>query len=259
MLDILTDPIVLAVLIGPIAGIVWTKILNADSRNSEGQSKGHVRVSNSGTITASDDSNIQIGHGNNVTNHNHNHNHNYNGGLPTKSQAEGEIFLFGVLGVIAAILYIRHREWALGFSLFFLLFNTAFMLGYFESKNTKVIKTLAYGALLYILYSIYRSPIDPYYVSVVQALKGQGLKAYIEAIRLNYLPFQIILTAISQAGALFLTVFASHAIRTTHAERGFAKNLKKLGVMLIALAMPLYLLNLEAVNAQIITFIGEAI
>ncbi|WCP69433.1 hypothetical protein LYZ37_15540 [Vibrio tubiashii] len=255
MLDLLTDPIVLAVLIGPIAGIVWTKILNADSRNSEALSKGHIRVSNSGTITASDDSNIQIGHGNNVTNHNH----NYNGGQVTKSQAEGEIFLFGVLGVIAAILYVRHREWALGFSLLFLLFNAAFTLGYFESKNTKVIKTLAYGVLFYILYSIYRSPIDPYYVSVVQALKGQGLKAYIEAIRLDLLPFHIILAAISQAGALFLTVFASHAIRTTHAERGFANNLKKIGVMVIALAMPLYLLNLEAVNAQIITFIGEAI
>ncbi|RZP96104.1 hypothetical protein D8T65_23500 [Vibrio vulnificus] len=255
MLDLLTDPIVLAVLIGPIAGIVWTKILNADSRNSEGLSKGHVSVSNSGTITASDDSNIQIGHGNNVTNHNH----NYNGGQPTKSQAEGEIFLFGVLGVIAAILYIRHREWALGFSLLFLLFNAAFTLGYFESKNTKVIKTLAYGVLFYILYSIYRSSIDPYYVSVVQSLKGQGLKAYVEAIRLDHLPFHIIVTAISQAGALFLTVFASHAIRTTHAERGFANNLKQIGVMVIALAMPLYLLNLEAVNAQLITFIGEAI
>lgn len=255
MLDLLTDPIVLAVLIGPIAGIVWTKILNADSRNGEGLSKGHVSVSNSGTITASDDSNIQIGHGNNVTNHNH----NYNGGKPPKSQGDGEVFIFGVLGVIASILYIRHREWALGFSLFFLLFNAAFTLGYFESKNTKVIKTLAYGVLFYILYSIYRTPIDPYYVSVIQALKGQGLKAYIEAIRLDHLPFQIILTAITQAGALFLTVFASHAIRTTHAERGFANNLKKIGVMVIALAMPLYLLNLEAVNAQIITFIGEAI
>ncbi|ENM7918009.1 TPA: hypothetical protein ACMDXF_000929 [Vibrio parahaemolyticus] len=255
MLDLLTDPIVLAVLIGPIAGIVWTKILNADSRNGEGLSKDHVNVSNSGTITASDDSNIQIGHGNNVTNHNH----NYNGGQPPKSQSDGEVFIFGVLGVIAAILYIRHREWALGLSLLFLLFNAAFTLGYFESKNTKFIKTLAYGVLFYILYSIYRSPIDPYYVSVVQALKGQGLKAYIEAIRLDYLPFHIILTAISQAGALFLTVFASHAIRTTHAERGFANNLQKLGVMVIALAMPLYLLNLEAVNTQIITFIGEVI
>ncbi|MCG6263344.1 hypothetical protein K6U64_09785 [Vibrio vulnificus] len=255
MLDILTDPIVLAVLIGPIAGIVWTKILNADSRNSEGLSKGHVRASNSGTITASDDSNIQIGHDNNVTNHNH----HYNSGQPPKSQGDGEVFIFGVLGVIAAILYIRHREWALGFSLLFLLFNAAFTLGYFESKNTKAIKALAYGVLFYILYSIYRSPIDPYYVSVVQALKGQGLKVYIEAIRLDHLPFHIILTAISQAGALFLTVFASHAIRTTHAERGFVNNLKKLGVMVIALAMPLYLLNLEAVNAQIITFIGEAI
>jgi hypothetical protein len=255
MLDLLTDPIVLAVFIGPIAGIVWTKILNADSRNSEGLSKGDVSVSNSGTITASDDSNIQIGHGNKVTNHNH----NYNGGQPTKSQAEGEIFLFGVLGVIAAILYIRHREWALGFSLFFLLFNAAFTLGYFESNNTKVIKTLAYGVLFYILYSIYRAPIDPYYVSVVQSLKGQGLKAYFEAISSGLLPHNIILTAISQAGALFLTVFASHAIRTTHAERGFANNLKQIGVLVIALAMPLYLLNLEAVNAQIITFIGEAI
>jgi hypothetical protein len=255
MLDLLTDPIVLAVLIGPIAGIVWTKILNADSRNGEGLSKGHVSVSNSGTITASDDSNIQIGHGNNVTNHNH----NYNGGQPPKSQVDGEVFLFGILGVIAAILYIRHREWALGFSLLFLLFNAAFTLGCFESKNTKVIKALAYGVLFYILYSIYRSPIDPYYVSVVQTLNGQGLKAYVEAIRLDHLPFHIILTAISQAGALFLTVFASHAIRTTLAERGFANNLKKLGVMVIALAMPLYLLNLEAVNAQIITFIGEAI
>ncbi|MGR5305092.1 hypothetical protein [Vibrio mediterranei] len=255
MLDLLTDPIVLAVFIGPIAGIVWTKILNADSRNSERLSKGDVSVSNSGTITASDDNNIQIGHGNKVTNHNH----NYNGGQPTKSQAEGEIFLFGVLGVIAAILYIRHREWALGFSLSFLLFNAAFTLGYFESKNTKVIKTLAYGVLFYILYSIYRAPIDPYYVSVVQSLKGQGLKAYFEAISSGLLPYNIILTAISQAGALFLTVFASHAIRTTHAERGFANNLKQIGVLVIALAMPLYLLNLEAVNAQIITFIGEAI
>ncbi|RTZ18256.1 hypothetical protein EJ063_05570 [Vibrio aquaticus] len=255
MLDLLTDPIVLAVFIGPIAGITWTKILNADSRNSEGLSKGHVSVSNSGTITASDDSNIQIGHGNNVTNHNH----NYNGGQPTKSQAEGEIFLFGVLGVIAAILYIRHREWALGFSLLFLLFNAAFTLGYFESKNTKVIKTLAYGVLFYILYSIYRSPIDPYYVSVVQSLKGQGLKAYVEAIRLDHLPFHIIVTAISQAGALFLTVFASHAIRTTPPEHRFTNNLQKIGVMVIALVMPLYLLNFEVVNAQIITFIGEAI
>lgn len=255
MLDLLTHPIVLAVLIGPIAGIVWTKILNADSRNSEGLSKGHVNVSNSGTITASDDSNIQIGHGNNVTNHNH----NCNGGQPTKSQAEGEIFLFGVLGVIAAVLYIRHREWALGFSLLFLLFNAAFTLGHFESKNTKVIKTLAYGVLFYILYSIYRSPIDPYYVSVVQSLKGQGLKAYIEAISSDLLPHNIILTAISQAGALFLTVFASHAIRTTHAERGFANNLKQIGVLVIALAMPLYLPNFEGVNAQIITFIGEVI
>ncbi len=245
MLDLLTDPIVLAVLIGPIAGIVWTKILNADSRHSEGLSKGHVSVSNSGTITASDDSNIQIGHGNNVTNHNH----NYHGGQPTKSQAEGEIFLFGVLGVIAAILYIRHREWALGFSLLFLLFNAAFTLGYFESKNTKVIKTLAYGVLLYVLYSIYRSPIDPYYVSVVQSLKGQGLKAYVEAIRLGHLPFQIIVTAISQAGALFLTVFASHTIRTTPPEHRFANNLQKIGVMVIALVMPLYLLNFEVVNA----------
>ncbi|WP_432455037.1 MULTISPECIES: hypothetical protein [unclassified Agarivorans] len=253
MLDLLTDPLVLAVLIGPIAGIVWTKILNADSRNGEGLSKGHFRVSNSGTITASDDSNIQIGHGNNVTNH------NYNGGQSPKSQGDGEVFIFGVLGVIAAILYIRHREWALGFSLLFLLFNTAFTLSYFESKNTKVIKTLAYGVLFYILYSIYRSPIDPYYVSIVQALKGQGLKAYIEAIRLDNLPFQIILTAISQAGALFLTVFASHAIRTTHADRGFAKNLQKIGVMVIVLAMPLYLLHVEAVNALIITFIGEVI
>ncbi|EIV8617980.1 hypothetical protein MA795_003470 [Vibrio vulnificus] len=255
MLDILTDPIVLAVLIGPIAGIVWTKILNADSRNSEGLSKGHVRVSNSGTITASDDSNIQIGHDNNVTNHNH----HYNSGQPPKSQGDGEVFIFGVLGVIAAILYIRHRELALGFSLLFLLFNAAFTLSYFESKNTKVIKALAYGVLFYILYSIYRSPIDPYYVSVVQDLKGQGLKAYVEAIRLDLLPFHIIFSGITQAGALFLTVFASHAIRTTHAERGFANNLKKLGVMVIALAMPFYLLNLEAVNTQIITFIGEVI
>lgn len=255
MLDLLTDPIVLAVLIGPIAGIVWTKILNADSRKGEGLSKGHLKVSNRGTISARDDSNIQIGHGNNVTSHNH----NYNGGQPPKSQGDGEVFIFGVLGCIAAILYIRHREWALGFSLLFLLFNAAFTLGYFESKNTKVIKTLAYGVLLYILYSIYQSPIDPYYVSVVQALKGQGLKAYNEAIRFDYLPFHIILTAISQAGALFLTVFASHAIRTTHAERGFANNLKKLGVMLITLAMPLYLLNFEAVNVQILAFIGEAI
>ncbi|HDZ3706674.1 TPA: hypothetical protein RSW70_000882 [Vibrio cholerae] len=255
MLDLLTDPIVLAVLIGPIAGIVWTKILNADSRNGEGLSKDHVNVSNSGTITASDDSNIQIGHGNNVTNHNH----NYNGGQPPKSQGDGEVFIFGVLGVIAAILYIRHREWALAFSLLFLLFNAAFTLGYFESKNSKFIKTLAYGVLFYILYSIYRTPIDPYYVSVVQQLKGQGLKAYVDAIRLDYLPFHIIFTAISQAGALFLTVFASHAIRTTHAERGFANNLQKIGVMVIALAMPLYLLNFEAVNAQIIIFLGEAI
>ncbi|EIA1497124.1 hypothetical protein K6778_004531 [Vibrio parahaemolyticus] len=255
MLDLLTDPIVLAVLIGPIAGIVWTKILNADSRNGEGLSNGHVNVSNSGTITASDDSNIQIGHGNKVTNHNH----NYNGGQPPKSQVDGEVFLFGILGVIAAILYIRHREWALGFSLLFLLFNAAFTLGYFESKNTKVVKALSYGVLFYVLYFIYRSPIDPYYVSVVEDLKGQGMKAYIEAIRLDYIPFHIILTAITQAGALFLTVFASHAIRTTHAERGFANHLKKLGVMVIALAMPLYLLNLEAVNAQIMTFIGEAI
>lgn len=253
MLDLLTDPIVLAVLIGPIAGIVWTKILNADSRDGEGLSKGHVRVSNSGTITASDDSNVQIGYGNKVTNH------NYNGGQPLKSQGDSEVFIFGVLGVIAAILYVRHREWAFGFSLFFLLFNAAFTLGYFESKNTKIIKTLAYGVLFYILYSIYRSPIDPYYASVVQALKGQGLKAYIEAIRLDYLPFQIILTTISQAGALFLTVFASHAIRTTSAEQRFLNNLQKIGVMVIALAMPLYLLNFEAVNAQIITFIGEAI
>ncbi|EKO3435954.1 hypothetical protein ACXQF3_004169 [Vibrio fluvialis] len=255
MLDLLTDPIALAVLIGPIAGIVWTKILNADSRNGEELSKDHVRVSNSGTISASDDSNIQIGHGNNVTNHNH----NYNGGQPPKSQGDGEVFIFGLLGVIAAILYIRHREWALGVSLLFLLFNAAFTLGHFESKKTKAIKTLAYGVLFYILYSIYRSPIDPYYVSVVQALKGQGLKAYTEAIRLDYLPFQIILTAISQAGALFLTVFASHAIRTTSAEQRFLNNLQKIGVMVIALAMPLYLLNFEAVNAQIITFIGEAI
>jgi len=255
MLDLLTDPIVLAVLIGPIAGIVWTKILNADSRNGEGLSKGHVRVSNSGTISASDDSNIQIGHGNNVTNYNH----NYNGDQPPKSQVDGEVFLFGLLGVFAAILYIRHREWALGFSLLFLLFNAAFTLGYFESKNTKFIKTLAYGVLFYILYCIYHSPIDTYYVSVVQELNGQGLKAYIEAIRLGLLPFHIILTAITQAGALFLTVFASHAIRKTHAEKGLASNLKKLGVMVIALAMPLYLLNLEAVNAQIATFIGEAI
>ena len=250
MLDLLTDPIVLAVLIGPIAGIVWTKILNADSRKDEGLSKGNLKVSNSGTISASDDSNIQIGHGNNVTNHNH----NYNGGQPPKSQGDGEVFLFGVLGGIAAILYIRHREWALGFSLLFLLFNAAFTLGYFESKNTKVIKTLAYGVLFYILYSIYQSPIDPYYVSVVQALKG-----YIEAIRLDYLPFQIILTAITQAGALFLTVFASHAIRITSSEQRFLNNLQKIGVMVIALAMPLYLLNFEAVNAQIITFIGETI
>lgn len=255
MLDLLTDPIVLAVLIGPIAGIVWTKILNADSRNGEGLSKGHVGVSNSGIITASEDSNIQIGHDNNVTNHNH----NYNGGQPPKSQVDGEVFLFGILGVIAAILYIRHREWALGFSLLFLLFNAAFTLGCFESKNTKVIKALAYGVLFYILYSIYRSPIDPYYVSIVQTLNGQGLIAYVEAIRLGHLPFHIILTAISQAGALFLTVFASHVIRTTNAERGFANNLKKLVAMVIALAMPLYLLNFEAVNAQIITFIGEAI
>jgi|GEM_PF-4916439 len=253
MLDLLTDPIVLAVFIGPIAGIVWTKILNADSRNNEELSKGHVRVLNSGTITAIDDSNVQIGHGNKVTNH------NYNGGQPPKSQGDGEVFIFGVLGVIAAILYIRHREWALGFSLLFLLFNTAFTLSYFESKNRKFIKTLAYGVLFYILYCIYHSPIDPYYVSVVQELNGQGLKAYIEAIRLGLLPFHIILTAITQAGALFLTVFASHAIRTTHAERRLANNLKMLGVMVIALAMPLYLLNLEAVNAQIITFIGEAI
>ncbi|MGY5614002.1 hypothetical protein [Vibrio brasiliensis] len=137
MLDLLTDPIVLAVLIGPIAGIVWTKTLNADSRNSEGLSKGHV--------------------------------------------------------------------------------------------------------------------------SVVQSLKGQGLKAYVEAIRLDHLPFHIIVTAISQAGALFLTVFASHAIRTTPPEHRFTNNLQKIGVMVIALVMPLYLLNFEVVNAQIINFIGEAI
>ncbi|CAK1829975.1 hypothetical protein BCT35_22790 [Vibrio lentus] len=255
MLDLLTDPIVLAVLIGPIAGIIWTKILNTNARKDECLPKGNVKVSNSGTISASDDSNIQIGHGNNVTNHNH----NYHSGQPPKSQGEGEVFIFGVLGVIAAILYIRHREWALGFSLLFLLFNAAFTLGYFESKSTKVIKTLAYGVLLYILYSISRSPIDPYYVSVVQALKGQGLKVYIEAIRLDYLPFQVILTAITQAGALFLMVFASHAIRVTSAEQRLLNNLQKIGVMVIALAMPLYLLNFEAVNAQIITFIGEAI
>ncbi|ELI0634686.1 hypothetical protein Q8344_002316 [Vibrio harveyi] len=255
MLDLLTDPIVLAVLIGPIAGIVWTKILNAGSRKGEGLSKGHLKVSNRGTISASDDSNIQIGHGNNVTNHNH----NYNGGQPPKSKGDGEVFIFGVLGCIAAILYIRHLEWALGFSLLFLLFNAAFTLGYFESKNTKVIKTLAYGVLFYILYSIYQSPIDPYYVSVVQALKGQGLKAYIEAIRLDYLPFQIILTAITHAGTLFLTVFASHAIRITSSEQRFLNNLQKIGAMVIALAMPLYLLNFEAVNAQSLAFIGEAI
>lgn len=76
---------------------------------------------------------------------------------------------------------------------------------------------------------------------------------------MDLLPFHIIFSGITQAGALFLTVFASHAIRTTHAERGFANNLKKLGVMVIALAMPFYLLNLEAVNTQIITFIGEVI
>lgn len=255
MLDLLTDPIVLAVLIGPIAGIIWTKILNTDARNDECLPKGNVKVSNSGTISASDDSNIQIGHGNNVTNHNH----NYNGGQSPKSQGEGEVFIFGILGVIAAILYIRHREWALGLSLLFLLFNAAFTFGFFESKNTKVIKTFAYGVLFYILYSIYRSPIDPYYISVVQALKGQGLTAYVEAIRLDYLPLQVILTAISQAGALFLMVFASHAIRITSAEQKFLNNLQKIGVMVIALAAPLYLLNLEAVNTQIIAFIGEAI
>ncbi len=255
MLALLTDPIVLAVLIGPIAGIVWTKILNADSRNGEGLSNDHFRVLNSGTISVSDDSNIQIGHGNNVTNYNHNNSVDQ----PPKLEGDGEVFIFGVLGIIAAILYIRHREWALGFSLLFILFNAAFTLSYFESNNTKVIKALAYGVLFYILYSIYRSPIEPYYVSVVHDLKGQGLKADVEAMRFDLLPFHIIFSGITQPGVLFLTVFASHAIRTTLSEQGLASNLKNLGVMVIALAMPLYLLDLEAVNDQIVTFIGEPI
>lgn len=255
MLELLTDPIVLAVFIGPIAGIIWTKMLNADSRRGRSLSKGNVRVSSNGSITASDDSNIQIGHGNNVTNHNY----NYNGSHRSKSQGKGEVFIFAVLGIIAAILYIRHQEWALGVSLLFILFNAAFTLGYFESKSTRLIKILAYSVLLYTLYYIYRSPIDPYYISVVEQLRGRGLKAYIEAIRLGYLPSSIIFTAINQAGALFITIFVSHAIRTTSADQRFDKNLQNIVVMLIALAMPLYLLNFEAINAEIITFIGKAL
>ncbi|EOG9060548.1 hypothetical protein ACLK5F_001298 [Vibrio fluvialis] len=187
MLDLLTDPIALAVLIGPIAGIVWTKILNADSRNGEELSKDHVRVSNSGTISASDDSNIQIGHGNNVTNHNH----NYNGGQPPKSQGDGEVFIFGLLGVIAAILYIRHREWALGVSLLFLLFNAAFTLGHFESKKTKAIKTLAYGVLFYILYSIFHLSIAhrPLLRQCRSSVKGTRIKSLYRGYSLGLPPF----------------------------------------------------------------------
>ena len=144
MLDILTNPLVLAILIGPIAGILWTKILNADSRKDVDLLKGPIEVSNSGNITASDEGNIQIGHGNKVTNH------NYNRSQPSKSQGDGEAFFFVVFGLIAAILYIRYQEWALGFSFLFLLFNLAFTLCYIETKKAKSIKTIAYGVLFFL-------------------------------------------------------------------------------------------------------------
>ncbi|NOJ06390.1 hypothetical protein F0236_21905 [Vibrio splendidus] len=255
MLVFLTNPLVLALVIGPIAGIFWTKFLNKDSDDDESDSCNNLNVIGNGDITANEGSNVQIGKGNQVTNNNH----HYNGGQLPRSEGDGELVFFTVIGFITAFIYIRYSDWAIGICLLFLLFNLAFTLVYRESSQVKLIKLIGYSALFYILFLVYQSPINPYYVAVVKGLRGQGLKAYIEAFRLGELPFSVIRTAIMQAGSLLFSILSAQMIRTTLLNRGFVHNAKRLFVLSIGVAMPFYLLHIDAANGHIIALLGELI
>ncbi|CAK3388691.1 hypothetical protein [Vibrio crassostreae] len=255
MMDFLINPLVLALVIGPIAGILWTKILNKDSDDDESDCSNNLNVIGNGDITANERSNVQIGKGNQVTNNNH----HYNGGQPPRSEGDGELVFFTVIGFITAFVYIRYSDWAVGLCLLFLLFNFAFTLVYRESSQVKLIKLIGYSALFYILFLVHQSPINPYYVAVVEDLKGQGLKAYIEAFHLGELPFSVIKTAIIQAVTLLFSILSAQMIRTTPLNLGFVHNAKRLIVLSIAVAMPFYLLYIDAANGHIIALLGELI
>ncbi len=255
MLDFLMNPLVLALVIGPIAGILWTKFLNKDSDSDESNSCNNLNVIGDGDITANEGSNVQIGKGNQVTNNNH----HYNGSKPPKSEGDGELAFFTVVGFITAFIYIRYSDWAIGLCLLFLLFNLAFTVVYRESSQVKLIKLIGYSALFYVLFLVYKSPINPYYVAVVEGLKGQGLKAYIEAFRLGELPFSVIKIALIQAGALLLSILSAQMIRTAHLDRGLVHNAKLLFMLGTGIAIPFYLLHIEAANEHIISLLGELI
>ncbi|MCY9862461.1 MULTISPECIES: hypothetical protein [Vibrio] len=255
MLDFLMNPLVLAIVIGPIAGILWTKFLNNDSDNDESDFYNNLNVIGNGDITANQGSNIQIGKGNQVTNNNH----HYSSGQPPKSEGDGEFAFFTVVGFITAFLYIRYSDWALAISLLFLLFNLAFSLVYRENSQVKLIKLIGYSALFYILFLVYRSPIDPYYIAVAESLKGQGLSSYIEAFRTGELPFSVIKTALMQAAALLFSILSAQMIRTAPLNRGLVHNAKRLFVLSIGVSIPFYLLYIDAANGHIIALVGELI
>lgn len=206
MNSVLTDPIFLTVIVGPVAGYIWSKYLDS-SNNNEKPSSGYIdqSVDLSGS---NNNGNMQIGSNNriqNVTNH-------YQSPRPVSGDGQAEMVFAGMIAVIVTIAYLTYPAVSLIAALSVVLFCFVFTCSYSETVAAKLYKSSLYLVLLYTLYSVWITPVPQEYLDTVSHLKG-----YIHFAVSGFpgIPFDIFLLALQQAGAFFMVVVMAHVIRVT--------------------------------------------
>lgn len=252
MVEILFNPIALTIVIGPIAGIIWSKVFN----NKE-KCRGDVNTLNKDiTISTGDKSDVQVGQGNQINKITNTNNYS---GSNSANNVEGEFAFFVVIGVAVMFLYLSYQSWAMGIALTVLLFSLSFTVFGKEPLYIKLFKSFLYIISGYVLYQVFTSPIDPYYTESISNIKGEGLVGYIKYLLSGALPFEVIKVGITQAGALVFIVMFANTFRSTILSKAWSENLKVMAIFLLISALPLYVINLDSANKYIVSFLAGGI
>jgi hypothetical protein len=239
MNNVLTDPIFLTVIAGPVAGYIWSKFL--DNNHGGKPPSGSVdqsvdlsgsNINNSGTMQTGSNNRIQ-----NVTNH-------YQAPRPVSGDGQAEMFFAGMVAVIVTIAYLTYPVVSLMAVLSAVLFCFAFTWSYSEAVAAKLYKSGLYFVLLYALYSVWHTPVPQEYLDTVSHLKGGGLKGYFHFAVSGFpgIPFDIFLLALQQAGALFMVIVMAHVIRVTSFSVSVRTSVQMIPIMTICAFSPLYIL-----------------
>lgn len=252
MVEILFNPIALTIVIGPIAGIIWSKVFNNKEKYG-----GDVNTLNKDiTISTGDKSDVQVGQGNQINKITNTNNYS---GANSANNSEGEFAFFVVIGVAVMFLYLSYQSWAMGIALTVLFFSLSFTVFGKEPLYIKLFKSFLYIISGYVLYQVFTSPIDPYYIESISNIKGKGLVGYIKYLLSGALPFTIIQNGIGQAGALVFIVISANTFRATDLLKTFPNNLKVMAIFLMFSAFPFYFLNLDSVNQYLVSFLAGGI